>query len=659
LAGCYRRLGKYSASLRAYASASDESSLDLSEYCAWAQVELELGLMDEASVKFEKVLSEAKDGSPTQYGAAFSLATCTLAIARQNVDEGKFGAALSHLTKGIELVYGHLIGNATGGDDEGDEGEEEEEEETIFACSWKLLGDLYSSAAVLPPSVFATAGGYDGAYEEMVKPKLAFVARGEDAYLRSLAVVEDKFDNDENTTQYAAAALCDIGTNLFLQAQIRCESSHSRRHLSSKITDEDPNDTTLVRSTQYFLRAIDLDDADPRPWAGLGCALSPHDPLLAQHALCRSLQLDRTAPHPWANLGLLYGEFARLDSSEETIDALTQVADTPVVWIGRALLEERRGLGGGEDCMRRAADAYRAALQVGRHPAALLGLACTSSRGDGLRRHDAHHHHIHDDDDFGKESRTNLSLYLDLTSGSNIGANMLGGVMNIDAGDRLLRNNGESRLGCDIIRAGTEDVTRSCKGEEHKSNEAFTTDSVLDSQKTQSPGIFVQYNILLKETPGAATLNTLKAASLPCAKIEPPSIQSSTEDTATCSNTHNSSLSAAQRSVREHPDVGERWLKLAKRLVTRLSKRKRPSKNDRSTAVAAVARANYILSADMASKSVRAKDVADALALSCHLADFMARDVGQKRRSCVDLQRALILDPENRLARAKLESVGN
>jgi len=117
-------------------------SLDLSEYCAWAQVELELGLMDEASVKFEKVLEES-DSSPTRYSAAYSLATCMLVIARQDVEEGKFGAALSHLEKGIEIVSTHLIGT---------------DEDTTFSCNWKLLGDLYSSASILPPSVFATAG---------------------------------------------------------------------------------------------------------------------------------------------------------------------------------------------------------------------------------------------------------------------------------------------------------------------------------------------------------------------------------------------------------------------------------------------------------------------------------------------------------------------
>ena len=75
------------------------------------------------------------------------------------------------------------------------------------------------------------------------------------------------------------------------------------------------------------------------------------------------------------------------------VDALTQVVDTPVVWIGRAMLLERGlGVGGG---------------------------------------------------DLRKESCTNLSLYLYLTGGSDEGANMLGGggVVTIDKGGNLLQHN--------------------------------------------------------------------------------------------------------------------------------------------------------------------------------------------------------------------------
>ena len=153
---------------------------------------------------------------------------------------------------------------------------------------------------------------------------------------------------------------------------------------SQNADDSNNSSALLARSVRYFLAAINRNPADPRPWCGLGCALSSDDPLLTQHAFCRSLQLDKSSPHSWANLGLLYAEFQRLDSSEETVDALTQVADTPVVWIERAMLLERKrqggsdddkavGGGGREEDLCRGADSYRAALRVGRHPAALIG----------------------------------------------------------------------------------------------------------------------------------------------------------------------------------------------------------------------------------------------------------------------------------------------
>jgi len=475
-------------------------------------------------------------------------------------------------------------------------------------------------------------------------------SEGETAYLRSLAVVENKFNgSDGEKKEFSAAALCDVGTNLFLQAQIRCEGSQSQRNLPRR--DKELKNT-LVQSMQYFLKAIDLDEADPRPWCGLGCALCSTDPLLAQHAFCRSLQLDKSSAHAWANLGLLYAEFTRLDSSEETIDALTQVADTPIMWIGRALLLEKT-LGNDdsemEDNLRRAADAYRAALQVARHPAALLGLSCTSCRGHNLQSS-----HYFDSDDFGKESQINLSLYLDVTSGSDIGANILGGVMMINAGDQLLQNE-EYKLGCDIIRAGTDDIVQSCKREEQKTKECSTTDT-LDYQ-TQSPGIFIEYNSLIKETP-RATMDIVKSASLSCAKIVPSTIQLAAKDRVRCNMTDYTGLSAARQSIREHPEVGENWLKLAKQLVKHLAKLQSPSKNSFRTAKAVVARAKYMLSTEMTSKSIQATKVSDALALSCHLSDFTTHDRKLKRQLSADLQRALILDPDNTLARAKVESIG-
>ena len=69
------------------------------------------------------------------------------------------------------------------------------------------------------------------------------------------------------------------------------------------------------------------------------------------------------------------------DAAGEAFDCLTQIADTPLMWIGRGLAHEV--LAGSEESLvdqdihlMNAADAYRAALQVNQNTAALLGLRC-------------------------------------------------------------------------------------------------------------------------------------------------------------------------------------------------------------------------------------------------------------------------------------------
>ena len=83
----------------------------------------------------------------------------------------------------------------------------------------------------------------------------------------------------------------------------------------------------------------------------------------------------------WSNYALNCLEFDATISCIEALDALTQVADSPMMWIGRALLLESKGRKASDKskliAMEKAADAYRAALQVAREPSALLGLAMT------------------------------------------------------------------------------------------------------------------------------------------------------------------------------------------------------------------------------------------------------------------------------------------
>ena len=83
----------------------------------------------------------------------------------------------------------------------------------------------------------------------------------------------------------------------------------------------------------------------------------------------------------WGNYALCCFDVKAELACVESLDALTQVADSPIIWIGRGLLLESKGRQEVENswqiAMRKAADAYRTALQVSHEPSALLGLAMT------------------------------------------------------------------------------------------------------------------------------------------------------------------------------------------------------------------------------------------------------------------------------------------
>lgn len=101
--------------------------------------------------------------------------------------------------------------------------------------------------------------------------------------------------------------------------------------------------------------------------------------LSAQHCFCQALHIDMKDKNSFGNIGMLCINFLSLDAAGEAFDCLTQIADTPIMWIGRGLAHEvlaRKESSFSEQDIHfmNAADAYRAALQVNQNPAALLGL---------------------------------------------------------------------------------------------------------------------------------------------------------------------------------------------------------------------------------------------------------------------------------------------
>lgn len=122
----------------------------------------------------------------------------------------------------------------------------------------------------------------------------------------------------------------------------------------------------------------------------------------------------------------------------ESLDALTQVADSPLMWIGRALLLESNGT---EKSWKRAADAYRTALQVSQSPAALLGLSMTC-RKDPIEDVDEQYtNYILSAKGILKVEFNNaIETYLGHKSGYDTGASILGAIAKLE--EQSIRRNG-------------------------------------------------------------------------------------------------------------------------------------------------------------------------------------------------------------------------
>jgi hypothetical protein len=299
-------------------------------------VELELGLLEDAAEKYKLALAGASGDEIVLL--AYGLATTLILMAKRDHQDGKSGAAYEHLLAAIDSCA--LI---TPGDS--------------FACVNKLLGDLYSYGREIPQDVFLCSDED----AENLPAKLAFIAQGEACYRKALA--------SSVSDETKASLLADIGTNLLLRAQL--VEFHELKGLWGNRIDKTAS--LYSEAATSFRSAIEVTPDLAAAWCGLACSLVRVDPLLAQHAFIRSLQLDNKAPDTYANLSFLYTKFRRFDASSFVCDALTEVADTPAMWINRALVLEDQN--GSPSAKQQAADAYKAALQVSKTPDALLGLA--------------------------------------------------------------------------------------------------------------------------------------------------------------------------------------------------------------------------------------------------------------------------------------------
>ncbi|CAB9501462.1 Tetratricopeptide repeat domain 37 [Seminavis robusta] len=365
LAFCYRRIGRYTAAIRGYYSSIEAAREHVSGsvLCACAEAELSLGLAEEAAEKFQRAL-EIGDPS-TRSIAAYGQGSALLSLAQREVHNGKAGAAYGSIRRAIEGF---------------------ESTSNNFGCAQKLLGDLYSFGATLPPDVFG-----DASTETDIVNQIAFVSKGEAFYKAALDLFVGISEDSNEVRLLQAALLTDAGANILLQGQLT--AFHEGRGLSSASNKSQNVSALYDRAGAEFRRAIDLFPDYGSAWCGLGCSLVFSDSLLAQHCFCRSLQLDSLSPDAYSNLGILYTVHKVFEASNGIIDALTQVADSPMMWINRALILELKASadiekGQGQHAQEKisnAADAYRAALQVVKHPSAMLGIAMTCRASEGAK----------------------------------------------------------------------------------------------------------------------------------------------------------------------------------------------------------------------------------------------------------------------------------
>lgn len=647
LAECYRRLSKFTSSLRAYNAAFDTGVLDTRHLCSWAEVLLELGEIDEATTKFDLVLIDV-NAFKVHDIAAYGFTSCMLLIAKRDVEEGKFGAALKHLTKGeATLSRSSLLKDTS----------------EKFISVWKLLGDLYSYGYLLPSSVFIEE---DLSKADEIKAKLYFITKGADAYFNCLEIAKKAFEKGSNPEHkiLISNACRDVGTNFYLQSRVlSCElwndgSSVSGAKMVDMLNSDKSAKSLYNRALEFVLKSIECNKIDAQTWLCLGCILFPIDPILSQHALCRSLSVNKFNVDAWSNLCLLYIEYECYEHSREAIDFLTQVADTSFVWICRGMLFERLEVSNRiekEQMMCRASDSYRNALHMSSHPSARLGLSLT------CRRVDFEINKLSTKDMLRQESLFNILLYSQCTFGNNAVAKILTGLMNIEQGEKL-RRIGHKQIVEELHERGINTFASAMSSIDNPIS------CKLDKSDDYSQRIvnMVECNATFKSHP------TIKLDRI----VEGVVRSNATVREYNSVQIHmNPSLSDMKQRVHEEPDNGELWLTLGKQLLKKITGMNHVSRESSDAVSSAIQRAKNILVQNttnprflqqtnsttvfhkkVVSRTIQAITLSDAFALSSWLSISPEENLNpDHEHGRIDLERALLLDPENRYARAQLQ----
>ena len=568
-------------------------------------------MFDEAAEKFNRVLDreECSSHAIAAYGQGIAL----LAVAQRDAQDGKAGSAFANIKQAIDGF---------------------ESSSKAFGCTRKLLGDLYSFGAVLPPDAFLdTNADEKSSTDEMLKAQLSFICKGETAYRSAVdcQVAPDK----EELAILRASVISDIGANLLLQAQL-----FSVLHNMGSGSDSDMKDY-YDRASSEFRKSIDVNPMHAPAWCGLGCAVAAIDPLLAQHAFCRCLELDKMFPDAYANVGFLYTSHESYSASESVMDALTQVADTPMMWMNRAFMLERGAsknltLENGAEAqtnISRAADAYRAALQVMKHPSAMLGLSLTCrvapamesvKNAQALRLSRSMRR---------KESSAHMQEYLGSTCSSNHAVSLFAGVMALEKGSE---------------------------------NETAWSSALIEEGKDSIENVLV-----VKGLDATLDIGAIRA----CIQSE----QHAKKGNSKSIQPFDSSISLARQIVHE-PNRADLWLAWAKELAqSKAPPLESKSKRPLDPAMVAAKRASDMLTLQIIqpclqgklSASVDAQMASEALSLVFWLRQIIEpeekapkisdnddpeeEEPAPKDETPFDLQRSLLMCPNNKVARQALQ----
>ena len=592
LAACYRRLGKFSAALRAFEAAysvSEDGHLSPDAFIAWAQVDLDLGLFEEAADTCAKVL--ALDSSlHVRRMATYIEGEALLRLARGRIQEGKFGSCLSLLMKGAARLKSHSSEETCGST-------------AMHHCELKLLGDIYSCGSSLPPYAFGPlkadeplSHNNEEHFSRDVESKISFLMEGEHAYALAFAMANEGSDHDDDNKWLVAAAATDLGTNLLSQARVvqlalGGGSSQLESTASAPSTIKSNRLLSLItRSVNAYLSAVDSSPLDASAWCGLGCALISVDPIMSQHAFCRGVQLDSSLADSWSNLSLLYARHNKKKSSE-VLDQITQIEDTPLTWIGRGLLLEETAVEWNDDsvvvkeaCLAKAADAFRSALQIQQHPAALLGVSVNCRRTDPRLKgplNVEYSHHVDAATMF--ESRMSLIVHRNMTPGDT-GASYLSGLAQIEEGLNRL-NNCDCSEGSTIVSEAITDLSNTVASY-HKSKEIVA--------HPNSESTHCEIDLIGCRSLRADKIEMYPDDAIKCVLDHSLQVASTKRlDDITQSNING--LSEAQNKVLLNPESGEAWLTFASRLAGGVSNESNDPNNVLSSAKFAARRAYSLL----------------------------------------------------------------